>query len=102
MSTVKEASNAYAAVEKHLREAQKELLNITSVYKESNKNGLIGYLECIERTAAIKSLAGMIAETELYVILQHQDDTERAIELGIDVGPASGGNDIGIMGGGPR
>lgn len=102
MANVRDASTAYATVEKNLRQAQKELLKISSVYKEAHEESLIGYLESIERTAKIKSLAGMIAEVELQVIINHQEDTERAIELGIDVGPASGGDDIGIRSGGPR
>lgn len=102
MATIQNAANAYAAAEKHLRQAQKELLKIPATYKEVYEDGNIGYLESIERTASIKSIAGSIAAVELEVIWQHQSDTERADELGIDVGPASGGDDIGIMSGGPR
>lgn len=102
MANVKDASAAYAATEKNLRQAQKELFKITSVYKEAYDENLIGYLEFIERTAKIKTLAGLIAEVELEIIINHQNDTARATELGIDVGPASGGDDIGIRSGGPR
>lgn len=102
MTTVQDASDAYAAAEKHLRQAQKELLKIPATYKSVYEDGLIGYLESIERTASIKSIAGSIATAELEVIWQHQNDTERAQELGIDVGSASGGDDIGILSGGPR
>lgn len=102
MANIQNAANAYAEAEKHLRLAQKELSKITPVYKEAHEEGLIGYLESIERTACIKSLMGFVADAELEVIINHQLDTERATELGIDVGPASGGSDIGIRSGGPR
>lgn len=102
MATVQDAVTAYAAVEQHLRKAQKELLKISDTYKGVYDEGLFGYLEYLSRTAAIKSLVGEIATVEHYVVESHIDDYERAVELGIDVGPATGGDDIGILGGGPR
>lgn len=104
MTTVQDAATAYAAAEKHLRQAQKELNKIPTTYKEIYDDTSLdfGFLEYRKRTANILSISGMIAEVELAVTEAHISDTERATELGIDVGPASGGSDIGIFGGGPR
>ena len=102
MSTVQNASVAYAAAEKHLRQAQKELAKIASTYKQVHEDGHFGYLEYLSRTAALKTIIGDIAAVEYLVVDLHIDDYERALELGIDVGPASGGDDIGILSGGPR
>lgn len=102
MSTVQNAANAYAAAEKHLRLAQVELAKIPDTYKALSQEGAIGYLEYLTRTAKIKTLAGKIATVEGAVASNHDKDTKRAQALGIDVGPASGGDDIGILSGGGR
>lgn len=104
MATVQSAANAYAEAEKHLRKAQKELLKVHDTYKfvyeEDHED--FGYLEYRKRVASLNAVIGFVAEAELAVTEQHISDTEKAQELGIDVGPASGGDDIGIMSGGPR
>lgn len=102
MATIQDAADAYANAEQHLRKAQVEILKVAATYKSLNKEGTIGGLEYMVRTATIKALAGQIAEAELAVVVNHADDTERAQELGIDVPAFSGGGDIGIMGGGGR
>lgn len=104
MATVQDAATAYAEAEKHLRKAQKELAKIPETYKTIYEDPEIdfGYLEYRKRTANIASVIGVIAEGEYAVTLAHISDTEKAQELGIDVGPASGGDDIGILSGGPR
>lgn len=104
MATVQDAANAYAEAEKHLRKAQKELAKLPDTYKTvyEDPNHDFGYLEYRARAANIAAVIGLIAEAEYSVTLSHIEDTERAIELGIDVGPASGGDDINILGGGPR
>lgn len=104
MATVKDAATAYADAEKFLRKAQVELSKLTKTYKAiyENPEHDFGYLEYRARSASIAAIIGLVAEAELAVTEAHIDDTERAQELGIDVGPASGGDDIGILSGGPR
>lgn len=102
MSTVQNAATAYAEAEKHLRLAQTELNKIPETYKALSQDGTIGYLEYLANTAEIKALSGKIAAVEGVVAKKHSKDTKRAQALGIDAGPASGGDDIGIMSGGGR
>lgn len=102
MATVQDAATAYAAAEKHLRQAQKEIAKIAETYKSLNQEGIIGYLEMLSRSAAIKTVIGDVAAVEYLLVDLHIDDYERTLELDIDAGPASGGDDIGVRGGGPR
>lgn len=104
MASVQNASTAYAEAEKHLRKAQKELEKIEATYRSVYDEGYeaFGFLTYRKHVASLKSVIGLIAEAELAVTLNHIEDTEKAKELGIDVGPATGGDDISIMSGGPR
>lgn len=102
MATVQDAATAYANAEKHLRLAQKELLTVNATYKTVHEEGSIGGIELLVRSATIKAIVGQIAEAELAVVLNHQGDTERAEELGIDLPAFGGAGDIGIMSGGGR
>jgi len=84
-TAVQSGVDAYAAAERALQAAHDALLQLPATYQSLNSAGTIGYLETQERCSQAQALAGDVAGVLNSVFVNHQSDTKRAQELGIDL-----------------